>query len=184
MNLYDQVWQIPGYCANGLDRAREVLPTIIDADPGRVLDIGCGHGHVVAELRRHAITAVGVDPFLPGQPQHCLRGQFWDISEAGAEVDVITCFDVLEHIEQDQVNYDLERMRLMSFRACFAIANMPDVHDVPGVGPVDLHLIKQPPSWWERMIRQHWREAHIQTLHYPERFFIWAGPWPSVPESC
>ena len=51
MNLYDQVWQIPGYCANGLDRAREVLPRIIASAPATLLDVGCGRGHVVIVVR-------------------------------------------------------------------------------------------------------------------------------------
>lgn len=174
---YDQVWQIPGYCADGLDRAREVLPAIIDADVGLTLDVGCGHGHVVAELRRNGITAIGVDPFLPGQPAHCLRGSALDLAEVCLEVDVITAFDVLEHIHPDAIDEFLDRLRLMSFRACFAIANMPDVHDVPGLGPTDLHLIQRPASWWERIIRQRWRSSRIQALPYPERFFVWAGPW-------
>jgi SAM-dependent methyltransferase len=180
MNLYDQVWQIPGYCANGLDRAREVLDELTEQCKDNhwlnVLDVGCGRGHVVQHLRGVGIHACGIDPFLPERAPHCLRGDLATITYFGT-VDAITCFDVLEHLTVDSAHGLLDTMMRITPRVCLAIANMHDLHDVPGRGLVDLHLTHKPQQEWEKIVFSHFDNVRVQLLPYPDQFFIWAGDW-------
>lgn len=183
MNLYDQVWQIPGYCANGLDRAREVLDDLVWHSKQNawlnVLDVGCGRGHVVQHLRGVDIYACGIDPFLPEPGPHLLRGDLATLASLDCSVDIITSFDMLEHLNEDSAYGMLRTMAEVAPRACLAIANMSDVHDVAGV-PTELHPIQQPAEWWAQMVKDAFSsKVRIQPLPYPARFFIWAGDWKS-----
>ena len=182
--IYDAFYRTCTYCADGCDRAREVLPEIIAAHVAgmRILDLGCGRGHVVAALRRAGLTAYGLDPALPGSPTHCLRGEFFDLISLADDFATITAFDVLEHIHPDEIGAFLSAIRISCQRACFAIANMSDIHDVDGV-PTQLPLIQEQPAWWMRLLADRgFRHLRLQPLPYPERFFIWAGPWPFFTE--
>jgi len=181
VNLYDQVWKNQNYCPNGLDRAREVLDELVDSSHAygwSVVDVGCGRGHVVAHLRGVGIHAVGIDPFLPDDAPHCLRSELGNLLALNATAEVVTSFDVLEHLSEDAAFSLLIQMGHLAPRCVMAIANMEDIHEVGG-RQVDLHMTKQPAAWWQYLMHQAgWRNLRIQPLPYPERFFIWAGPWP------
>jgi hypothetical protein len=180
MRLYDQVWQIPGYCADGRDRAREVLQPITDACLTRgwtVLDVGCGRGHVVHHLHAHGIRALGIDPALPEPGAHLLRGDLRSLVRFAC-ADVVTCFDVLEHLQLEQAEHLLGAMRAISPRICLAIANMEDPHEVPGLGRVELHVTRLDPHIWLDIIAAAgFDHLRLQALPYPERFFVWGGSW-------
>ena len=73
--------------------------------PGRLLDIGCGDGCFAKTMAAGGWLAVGVDPALPphsvGDEQVAgltlIRGSISDLS-AGALFDVVTLWDVVEHV--------------------------------------------------------------------------------------
>jgi 2-polyprenyl-3-methyl-5-hydroxy-6-metoxy-1,4-benzoquinol methylase len=178
VNLYDQVWQDPNYCPNALDRACEVIDDLVQTvkeNRWTVLDVGCGRGQVVKLLRDHRIKAVGIDPFLPADTSHCLRGDLAHLLTLGCRADVVVSFDVLEHLSEDGALGLLRLMGEVSNRCLVAIANMDDVHQV-GDRQIDLHQIKEPAPWWCKLMRRAgWDNLRLKTLPYPERFFIWGG---------
>jgi SAM-dependent methyltransferase len=73
----------------------------------RLVDVGSGTGAVLGELRRFADEAIGVEP--DAVPLEIARGRGLDIRQAPADalpfadasVDLLTAFDVLEHLEDD-----------------------------------------------------------------------------------
>lgn len=70
-----------------------VLPYV--RPDAQVIDIGCGRGEFVTELRSHGIDAIGFDPVLPAEAPH-LQPRYWTPAEAGGDLFVMRC--VLPHI--------------------------------------------------------------------------------------
>ena len=72
----------------------------------RVLDVGCGGGKWVRHLRNLGADAVGLEPsgalfghFLSGE-NFFIRGEMSDLRKAnGPPFDIVTVFDVIEHVE-------------------------------------------------------------------------------------
>ena len=62
---------------------------------GRSLDYGCGPGILVEKLRQTGFDAIGYDRFFPGFKERP-KGLF----------DVVTCFEVMEHINQIEETVD------------------------------------------------------------------------------
>jgi SAM-dependent methyltransferase len=90
-----------------LRRAR-VLRLIEAISPNNVLDVGCGPGALLAELHRMGIECHGLetspDALAIGRELHCDSGvQLHDhpADDWLGKFDLVTAFEVLEHIEQD-----------------------------------------------------------------------------------
>ena len=69
--------------------------------PIRLLDVGCGHGHLVRLLREQGVRAYGVDVTVP--PLLASQGiQYGDVTNERTipqkTYDVVVCREVLEHL--------------------------------------------------------------------------------------
>lgn len=62
----------------------------------RVVDIGCGQGEFVFELRKRQIHAIGYDPVLRSNSSF-LKSKFWEPSDEPGDLYVMRC--VLPHIQ-------------------------------------------------------------------------------------
>lgn len=88
------------------------IPTCGATRNSRILDVGCGTGNVVYDLRECGFTqAEGIDPYLPSArplPPFIRRASMSDIS---GEYDVIMLHHVLEHLpDQDAALRDVARL--------------------------------------------------------------------------
>jgi 2-polyprenyl-3-methyl-5-hydroxy-6-metoxy-1,4-benzoquinol methylase len=103
-------WGDPALFAGHLARYRFAIPA---AFGGRVLDVGCGEGYGAGELATVASAVVGVD-YSPAAIAHAretyripnLEFEVMDVLELdrGQQTgfDLVTCFEVLEHIDDGQ----------------------------------------------------------------------------------
>jgi ubiquinone biosynthesis O-methyltransferase len=103
-------WGDPGLYAGHVARYRFAKPSTIGK---RVLDVGCGEGYGAAELAGCASTVLAVDyspaAIAHAQETYSLPGLRFEVMNAleldgreEAEFDLVTCFEVIEHIEDDQ----------------------------------------------------------------------------------
>jgi hypothetical protein len=93
------------YCTTIIDSAgRNRIPTLsyfnkilknFKSSP-LIVDIGCGQGEFVEELRRRGLDAVGYDPVLRNTKQF-LHDRLWSQQETSGDLYVMRC--VLPHIE-------------------------------------------------------------------------------------
>ncbi len=105
---YEEVWAMPSYrvANHGLKmwtNHRDLYPDHVRT----AIDIGCGNGRLVGNLRREGIDAWGID-FAANAPDSAWRGFvvmgcLWDQwplvpSLIGEKFDVGNCTDVMEHI--------------------------------------------------------------------------------------
>jgi ubiquinone biosynthesis O-methyltransferase len=103
-------WRDPGLYEGHRARYRFASPAAAGV---RVLDVGCGEGYGAAELARHASAVLAVD-YSPAAIAHArekyqlpnLRFEVMDALELErgqfTGFDLVTCFEVIEHIEDDR----------------------------------------------------------------------------------
>lgn len=82
---------------------RALIGAALGAEPGPVLDVGCGTGSLVTELRGDGIDAYGVDPYATERdlpPATFAAGTVDALPYPHARFGLVGLFDVLEHVEE------------------------------------------------------------------------------------
>lgn len=122
-----------------------------------ILDFGCGKGFLVETLKTEfpLITTYGFDP------THKIYNSLPE-----SNVDLIMSFDVLEHIEPENLDNVLVMLHnkcnkvMYHLIACHpAKRNLPDGRNA--------HLIVESPEWWREKFKfSGWKIIDEQTKHY------------------
>lgn len=131
---------------------RRSLARHIGLHGARLLDVGCGSGKWVRHLRGTGVEAIGIEPCVP-LFQHFLANEDCFLNttldnpslEALGPFDVITAFDVLEHVEDPRGV--LRRMAELLEPGGWLFVSLPDAG-----------------SPTARIMRQHWH--HWNRYHY------------------
>jgi SAM-dependent methyltransferase len=86
----------------------------------RVLDVGCGSGYSIADLREIGYSAEGVDPFVDAdiRDRFGVRVQRKTLAEISGTWDIILFLDSFEHIPDQVGTLSLARERLAEHGAC------------------------------------------------------------------
>jgi methionine biosynthesis protein MetW len=98
---------------------RRILGWLAGRPPGRVLDLGCGDGHLAGELRAAGHEVVGVDATATSGVKEAVdRFVQADLDlgmppEVSGPFDVVVCADVLEHLRRPELVLD-ELHRLLA----------------------------------------------------------------------
>ena len=114
--------------------------------PLTVMDYGAGNGALGAALERafKCATVTNYDPFHP---------QWRDNPEPGLH-DVVTCCDVMEHVEpqcvENTLKYIADHCRYM---AIFTIAIEEAAKTLPDGR--NAHVTQRSPAWWQKRISKH-----------------------------
>lgn len=134
----------------------------------RALDVGCGWNEWAKEMRsRHPGREVtGVDFACPGADR--LVDVTQGLPYPDKHFDVLTAFDMLEHLREADVPFVLAEFARVSRFFVFTIAYRPSLNTWQGE---NLHPTVRPPEWWrEQLLAQ---GAYLTPG--PDGF--WVGGW-------
>lgn len=133
---------------------------------GLHLDAGCGHGALVHLMRRTGWDSYGFDrsswmiqqaqAFAPVLQSRLAVGDIVDRIPFDRAFDVITCLEVLEHLESaDRALANLREALAPRGRLVITTPNLRP--RIPGFDPVaadPTHVNVQTPGWWEDALRR------------------------------
>lgn len=148
LGIYAAPAQFPTYGHS--NHGARSMGLLLKWQPESLLDVGCGYNEFVTSLRAHKpeIRSVGVDFACPGAD---LNAAAKALPFGDKEFDVLTAFDVLEHVPPDEVDATLAEMARVSRRFIVAISYVASVNKWKGE---TLHPTVKPEDWWKiRLIR-------------------------------
>jgi len=141
--------------------------------PKTLVDLGCGQGHYVRAFRKQlGIDAIGVEvsshcceKYLRDIPHHNLDIQsFFKIAP---QFEFVFCTDVLEHIDSEDILNVIDGISKLSNKALLGIANHSDIQC-----GIELHLIRQPASWWVDILSRYYSRVSVLNPLYNGCFFF------------
>lgn len=155
IDKYRMAYTDPRY-AMGSKRRMAVDSVLHGLPAGTLLDVGTGRGEtlLMARAAGHVAKGTEVVPAL-------LRRDEVQYAEAHAlpfamdTFDYVTCFDVLEHLIEQDIRPALVEMKRVARRVCIVTAA-----DFPHIfHGVDLHVSRRPEGDWDALIRSVWGEG-------------------------
>jgi 2-polyprenyl-3-methyl-5-hydroxy-6-metoxy-1,4-benzoquinol methylase len=138
-------------------RVRPILSMLKKYVPpkGRILDWGAGEGAWVNLLRREGFDAWGIDPFsIPEKTDFMIQGALSSVEFADNYFDAITCFHVLEHLE-NPLSEVRNALRILRPGGIIII-------EVPNISSLGFALFKQ--NWQPLQIPIHVNHFTPETL--------------------
>jgi SAM-dependent methyltransferase len=133
-----------------------------------VADLGCGYGVFCRWIKtlfpQHIVY--GVDPvFVPENDENLPKSYIGFMKGDSTRiplprVDLLTSFDVMEHVHPDDLNKSLREIARVTDWYIAGIAVGSDKDKVTGKD-VELHAIQKPLSWWCAQFRKHFDSVEI-----------------------
>lgn len=167
--LYESIYSDSQYNYYGRsNHGKKHFNHIIGISPTSLLDVGCGHNDFVQAVKDHNIYAVGVDFACDSAD---IVADILDLPFIDKEFDLITAWDTLEHLLEDQVAAAFKEMKRVSYRFAFTIA-----YELASTPPPkefknhNLHQCVHPASWWHDLISQYGTVSSHQNG-------FWLGKW-------
>lgn len=150
ISWYQDIYNNPAY-AMGRARYKFATHCLSEIPRGTTyLDVGCGRGEMLdfAEsigYQHNDVHGCEVSqPIIDSDPRVCY-GEAQDIPYLSNRFDVVTMFDVLEHIPQGYILATLlELQRVAKKTILFTVCNTPSI-----VNGRDLHITKHPYEYWD-----------------------------------
>lgn len=110
-----------------------------------VLDYGTGKGKLVERLRTELPATIQVQGYDPAMPQFSQR--------PSKPVDILTCLDVLEHIEMGSIDAVLREIHALTRRFCYLVIDLQPAVKTLADGR-NAHILLAPPEWWTSRLAQ------------------------------
>lgn len=136
-----------------------VVSKLIDMlEAATLLDYGCGKGRLIDGLRKNKpVRDVEIELYDPA-----VAG-FDTKPPKGAVYDLVTCIDVLEHIEPEMLDTVLDE--LFAYAGAFVFLT---IHTGPAVKTLpdgrNAHLIQEPPAWWLPKLLDRWELVEAKKI--------------------
>jgi len=131
------------------------LETVVAMQPKSIIDYGCGKGSLVNALLALGVDAEGYDPGVAEFSHPILR-----------TYDLLTAFDVLEHIEAEYLTSVLTEMVQAAPRALMTIS-LVTAKKVLSDGR-NAHLIVKDADWWRAALAVFWTNVEVLSESHKE----------------
>jgi ubiquinone/menaquinone biosynthesis C-methylase UbiE len=118
---------------------------------GSLLDVGCGRGEILDYAETEGFTRIrGVDVVPELFSERVSHGEAHSLPFVDDEFDVVTCFDVLEHLLPDDTDRALSELDRVSYQAVIlSAANYPSRNNGD-----NLHINIRAYKQWDKLIRK------------------------------
>lgn len=164
---------------NNADKAKlDIIKNLLknkNVESLSILDVGCGRGHYLRLFREMGFKSIlGIDP-----SQECATRYLTDVPHIVSDFysfakniptnqyNVVFCTDVLEHIKPEDIDEFIKELTRLAPYSVLGIANHSDIQE-----GIQLHLIQEPWSWWEKKLRNIYNEVnYLESLHSNKFFF-------------
>ena len=113
-----------------------------------ILDYGTGKGNVVKMLRETVSNNIQVDGYDPAVDEWALK--------PSSKYDIITCLDVLEHVELSSLDAVLTDINNLTKKFCFLFIDLQPAVKTLSDGR-NAHVLLAPPDWWISKISTHFQ---------------------------
>ena len=130
--------QNPEYGSGGTLYRDLILRIVRSHNVNSLLDFGCGKGKLIDTL---PVEAEGYDPAIE-KYKHLPQKSF----------DMVTCTDVLEHIDVGQLDGVLKQILSFDPEVCFFVISNRLAHQILPDG-TNAHKIVESPEWWESKLQ-------------------------------
>ena len=112
-----------------------------------LLDYGTGKGNVVKKLRGE-LSGMQVDGYDPAVEE-------WG-EHPNQKYDILTCLDVLEHVEINSIDAVLEDIKALTTKFCFLFIDLQPAVKTLNDGR-NAHVLLAPSDWWTSKIAMHFQ---------------------------
>lgn len=148
--LYEQDYESDWY-GMGPERKRDVLSLLSEHSCDSLLDVGAGRGEAMAmaELLCGFSKVMGTEAIDSLCNENVIKAYSVDLPFPDDSFEIVTCFDVLEHlIEDDLIPSVREFVRVSSHKVIVSAADFPFFYNGR-----EQHISKRPASEWEELIK-------------------------------
>lgn len=139
------------------------------------LDYGTGKGKLVQRLRRelpNTLAVHGYDPAVDAYAQLLNK-----------PVDILTCLDVLEHVEMASIDAVLQEIHRLTLKFCYLVIDLQPAVKTLADGR-NAHILLAPSEWWVSRLSQHFPcMANFPIYHksgHPQKLVIAAAHNPKL----
>tara|TARA_R110000822_G_scaffold15230_2_gene52753 strand:- start:220 stop:780 length:561 start_codon:yes stop_codon:yes gene_type:complete len=169
---YEKTWKDPNYKMGEVRKkvAKGFLDSVAHCCT-TYLDVGCGRGEMLDYGETLGMEVSGVEPvgYLTND-MNIVEGVAWDIPFEDNSFDLVTMFDVIEHLLPEDTDRALQELGRVTGKKLFiAAANFSSMH----LG-VQLHINIKTYDEWDAVFRK----------AFPTEKVIWLNaPQPSVSQT-
>jgi len=140
-----------------------------------ILDYGTGKGKLVERLRDELRTDITVDGYDPAV-------KTWE-NKPNNQYDIVTCLDVLEHIDIATIDAVLRDIKSLTRHFCYLVIDLHPAVKTLADGR-NAHILLAPPEWWVSRVSQLFAcHACFPVMHIrgiPQKVVIAATDKPHV----
>jgi len=158
--MQEELHRNPEYGVVSIHFAPLVADVMKQLGTDELLDYGAGKGRLAFALEEMLNRPLNIHHYDPAIPQWSTRPE---------PCALVTCIDVLEHIEPELLDNVLDDLRRVT-----AHTGLFTVHTKPAVKVLldgrNAHLIQRPPSWWLPRVLE--RFDLVQFSRIPMGFFV------------
>ncbi len=139
------------------------------------LDYGCGKGRLVERLIEELPNTITVNGYDPAIEKYEIKPE--------DPVDILTCLDVLEHIEMENIDAVLTDIQKLTKHFCYLVIDLQPAVKKLADGR-NAHILLAPQEWWVGRIAQIFKcQASFPVMHtkgLPQKLVIAATNNPRV----